>query len=324
MHVITRAPAKVNLSLLVGPRDHMGYHELFTVFTPVDVYDELEFMLEARPGGRPADLQVKCRAVDGEANLVAQALRALERETGWVFAGQVAIGKGIPMGAGLGGGSTDAAVALQVGAEVLADVGGPAPDGATLRSLARALGADVSFFLDPRPAIGLGIGELLEPIALPELPLVLIFPEEHLSTARVYRAFDSTRPFESRDTFTARSQEAEGRWRELARACRTRRTTPFDAIGEVAGLLQNDLEETSFILVSELVGGKEALRKEGALGALMSGSGPTLFGLCSTQSAAAELEDRLVAQGFRARAATAARSGSGGAAAAAEGAGISP
>ncbi|MFH0917000.1 MAG: hypothetical protein V1912_11240, partial [bacterium] len=300
MHVIKRAPAKVNLSLLVGPRDQMGYHELFTVFAPVDVHDELEFTLEARPGGRAGDLLVKCRAVDGEANLVAQALRALERETGWVFSGQVTIGKGIPMGAGLGGGSTDAAVSLQVGAEVLAEAGGPAPDGAKLRSLARALGADVPFFLDPSPAIGRGIGELLEPIALPALPLVLVFPEEHLSTARVYRAFDSARPLESREAFAARSDEAEGGWRKLARACRIRCTPPFDAVGAVAGLLQNDLEEASFGLVPELVGSKEALTEEGARGALMSGSGPTLFGLCSTVSAAEELADRLVARGFRA------------------------
>jgi 4-diphosphocytidyl-2-C-methyl-D-erythritol kinase len=322
MHVVTRAPAKVNLCLLIGPRDDTGYHELFTVFAPIDVYDELDFTLEARrSGGRPGELHVKCHAIDGEANLLAQALRVLERETGWFFAGRVVIDKGIPMGAGLGGGSTDAAAALRVGARTIAEAGGPILDEDSLRSFARALGADVSFFLDPRPAVGRGIGELLEPIELPELPLVLLFPREHLSTARVYRAFDTTHPAEPREAFAARSGEAETSWRALGRAGvetgRADAAAPGAAgaagtaqvagtVRAVASLLRNDLEEISFDLMPELVAGKDALVENGALGALMSGSGPTLFGVCASLPAAAEAAKKLGARGFEARVATAA------------------
>jgi len=294
MHVIGKAPAKTNLSLLVGPRDRTGYHEVFTVFAPIDLFDELEFFLEARPNaGRRGDLHVKCHAVEGEANLVARALRALERRTGWVLNGQVTIEKGIPMGAGLGGGSTDAAAALQAGVRALADAGGPIPDEATLLALARGLGADVPFFFDPRSAIGRGIGELLEPLALPKLPLVLIIPSEHLSTAHVYRSLDAVRAPENPEEFAARSGEAETRWRVAS------------AAAEIASLLENDLEEISLRLVPELVDRKRALLEGGALGALMSGSGPTVFGIFGSRSEAEHASQRLAARGFQTRLVTA-------------------
>lgn len=202
----------------------------------------------------------------------------------------------------MGGGSTDAAVALQAGAMAIAEAGGPTLDDARLRILARTLGADVSFFLDPRPSIGRGIGEILEPLSLPEIPLVLIFPEEHLSTARVYRAFDANRSPESRESFVARADRAEMSWRDLAQAWDPVFTG--DVIRAAAGMLRNDLEETSFSLVPELVFSKRALQEEGALGALMSGSGPTLFGVYPSAEAAAESAQKLAARGFRARAAT--------------------
>jgi 4-diphosphocytidyl-2-C-methyl-D-erythritol kinase len=290
MHVTKKAPAKVNLSLLVGPTDASGYHEIFTVFVPVDVYDVLGFALEAKPGGGgPGHVHVKAHAIEAEANIVAHALRALERHTGWVFTGRVTIDKGIPMAAGMGGGSTDAATALQVGTWVLREAGGPAPDDEGLRRLARALGADVPFFLDPRPAIGRGIGELLEPIVLPDLSLVLVFTDQPLSTAHVYREFDLTNPREDSDAFAARSREAETRWR----GART--------VEDVARLLQNDLEETSCSLLPGLCDAKEMLVQEGALGAVMSGSGPTMYGVCRSHEDAEALCEKVSADGLNCR-----------------------
>ena len=307
MHITSRAPAKVNLSLLIGPRDDTGYHELFTVFAPIDVYDELQFAVAARPGtGHPGLLRVECPGVDGKANLVTRAFRALERDTGWSFAGRVTIAKGIPMGAGLGGGSADAAAALLAGAQLLAEAGGPAPDEAGLRRLARALGADVAFFLGAGPALGRGIGELLEPVVLPELPLVLILSDEPLSTAHVYRAFDAGHARESRESFRNRSEEAEAHWRDLERTFGRDPGPPGAAFTAVVSLLGNDLQETSFRLMPRLVAAGEALREEGALGALMSGSGPSLFGICTSRGAAEETRERLVARGFRAEVAMAA------------------
>jgi 4-diphosphocytidyl-2-C-methyl-D-erythritol kinase len=293
MHVTKRAPAKVNLSLLVGPRDAAGMHELFTVFAPVDLYDELDIALEARPsGGFEGDLRIKCRVDEGESNLAAKALRALEKHTGWVFTGRVEIDKRIPVGAGLGGGSSDAAAALLAGVQTLIEAGGPVPDRESLVALAREIGADVAFFLDPRPAIGRGIGEILEPIELPELPLVLIPSERHLSTERVYKTFDDMQPFGNRAVFDFRADAAEKNWRQARDP------------GQVARLLENDLEKIAYSLIPTLLTDREVLVREGATAALVSGSGPTLFGLCASSEKAEEVARRMVQRGFKAYLAT--------------------
>jgi 4-diphosphocytidyl-2-C-methyl-D-erythritol kinase len=290
MHITRSAPAKVNLSLLVGPSGPSGYHEIFTVFVPVDVYDVLSFALEAKPAtGGPGELHVTAHAIEAEVNIVAHALRALERHTGWVFTGRVTIDKGIPLAAGMGGGSTDAAMALQVGAQLLREAGGPAPSDDELRRLARGLGADVPFFLDPRPAIGRGIGDLLEPLPLPELPLLLIFTDQPLSSAHVYREFDTQNVAEDLAAFTARSTEAEEQWRRV------------QTVEDVTRLLRNDLEETSCNLLPGLCDAKDTLLQEGALGALMSGSGPTIYGVCASLEEAETLCAKVSADGMNCR-----------------------
>jgi 4-diphosphocytidyl-2-C-methyl-D-erythritol kinase len=291
MNITKSAPAKVNLSLLIGPGGPSGYHEIFTVFVPVDVYDVLSFGLEAKPAGegRPAGFQVKAHAIEAEANIVAHALRALEKQTGWVFTGKVTIDKGIPMAAGMGGGSTDAATALLVGAQILREAGGPDVSGAQLQKLARALGADVPFFLDPRPAIGTGIGDLLQPLALPELAMVLIFTDQPLSTAHVYREFDVNHPVEGLDAFAKRSVEEERRWRQAKTAT------------DVVALLRNELEDTSCNLLPGLCDAKDIILQEGALGALMSGSGPTIYGVCADAAEAQTLCAKVSADGMNCR-----------------------
>jgi 4-diphosphocytidyl-2-C-methyl-D-erythritol kinase len=293
MQATKRAPAKINLSLLVGPKDEDGFHELFTVFAPVDIFDELEIKLEARPaGGFEGEVRVKCRAAEGDSNLAAKALKALERETGWVFQGRVEIEKHIPVGAGLGGGSADAANALLAGVQALIEAGGPVPDRNRQVALAREVGADVAFFLDPRPAIGRGIGEILEPIDLPELSLVVVYSDRHLSTERVYRAYDEAQPFANRSVFDFRAGEAEKRWRQV------------QDVDQVARLLENDLEKTVYSIIPMLLTDREVVVREGAIAALVSGSGPTLFGLCSSADKAAELAERMIVRGFKAQVAT--------------------
>ena len=260
MQVTKHTPGKVNLCLLVGPKDDdSGSHEIFTIFVPVDVYDSLEFSLEARPGAEgPGRLTLECRTAPGEANLATQALRALEGHTGWSFDGRVVIRKTIPIGAGMGGGSSDAAMALLTGVEALAEAGGPIVEREQLVALARELGADVAFFLDPVPSVGRGIGELLEPVDVPDLALVLVFFERMLSTARVYRTFDSLRPVESHAVFDFRSAQAEKRWRQVEDA------------SQVARLLENDLELASFSLIPSLVTDREVLAREGAMAARLA------------------------------------------------------
>ncbi len=256
----------------------------------MDVYDELSFALEAKPAGAGAgELHVKAHAIEAEANIVAHALKALERHAGWVFTGRVTIDKGIPLAAGMGGGSTDAATALLVGAQVLREAGGPDMSPADLRTLARALGADVPFFLDPRPAIGRGIGDLLEPLSLPELPLVLIFTDQPLSTAHVYREFDARNPPEGAAAFTARAVAEEERWRRVK------------TVEDVARSLCNDLEETSCSLLPGVCDAKDIILQEGAIGALMSGSGPTIYGVCATPEDAKALCAKVLADGMNCR-----------------------
>lgn len=284
-----RTPAKVNLCLLVGPKDDDGNHEIFTVFVPVDLCDEIEFSLEARPEEGPGELRVECRTAPGEANLATKALRALERETGWSLRGRLLIRKSIPVGAGMGGGSSDAAAALMAGLEALADAEGPIPDDPQILAMTRSLGADVTFFLNPFPAVGRGIGELLVPLNLPEIHLVLVFFDRMLSTARVYREFDAIEPGTTHSMFEFRAGQAEKRWRQVAE------------VGQIARLLENDLERACFTLIPSLVSDREILIREGAIGALMSGSGPTLFGVCASADKAKELAERMVVRGFNAR-----------------------
>lgn len=290
MQVTKHTPAKVNLCLLVGPKDGSGFHELFTVFVPVDVYDTLEFSLDVRPrAAGPARLAVECGPLPAEGNLVTKALRALEEQTGWAFSGRVVVRKRIPVGGGMGGGSSDAAAALLTGVETLAAAGGPVPGRAQLIALARGLGADVPFFLDPAPSIGRGIGDILEPIALPPLPMVLVFPGRTLSTARVYGTFDALRPAESQAVFDFRSSQAGRRWRQVR------------DVAQAGRLLENDLEQASFSIIPSLAVDREVLAQEGAVGALMSGSGPTLFGLCESVDRAEELHNRLEMRGLNSR-----------------------
>ncbi|MCX8033189.1 MAG: 4-(cytidine 5'-diphospho)-2-C-methyl-D-erythritol kinase [Thermoleophilia bacterium] len=287
--IVCRAPAKVNLCLLVGPKDESGLHQIFTVFLPIDLHDEIEFCLETRPGrSKPGSLEVRSPVAPGDENLVAQALRALEQHTGYSFSGHVTIDKHIPEAAGLGGGSSDAGLALRVGARLIAEAGGPVLGRDELVDIARAVGADVAFFLDPRPAIARGVGEVLEPIALPTMGLVLVFADASLSTALVYRVYDSLGLGRPEPGFAARVELAAQRWGAATR------------VEDVAVLLENDLQEAAFRLIPSLATDREAIVEEGALGALMSGSGPTLFGVCESVAAAQDIADRLGERGLRA------------------------
>lgn len=291
-----RTPAKVNLTLVVGPPGSDGYHPLLTVFAPIDLYDEIDFELEVAPGPG-VGLTVECFGVDSEDNLVTRGLRALEAETGWGFTGRVHVGKSIPSGAGLGGGSSDCAQALLVGARGLDDAGGPHVDGTTLRRLALGLGADVPFFLDPRPALATGVGQRLEPLALPVLPLVLVVPEEELSTAEVYSAFDGVAACESLQAFARRAAQAERSWRGLAAAWTSGDAARSVLRARLAGMLHNDLERASMHLLPRLGPRKAALQRNGALGSVMSGSGPSMFGVCASFASAGRIAAALCEEG---------------------------
>lgn len=256
-----RAPAKVNLYLrIVGKRED-GYHLLDTVMVSVSLYDELEIR-RPRPGQRAKRrLTVTCDhplVPSGRGNLVYKAASRLLRGKRVHSPVDIHIRKRIPVGAGLGGGSSDAAAAL-VGLNRFFRLG---LKRAELLTLAASLGGDVPFFVSGRPARARGIGERLRAIAaVPRLWLVILYPGFPVSTGWVYENY----PFKL--TKNIENTSINFSWKGPA---------------ELTSFLVNDLEKVvirRYPLIGRL---KRRLIEEGAVGALMSGSGSSVFGIFST------------------------------------------
>jgi len=260
------APAKLNLALLVGPRRRDGYHEVFSLMLPVSLAD----IVTAE--GADEGVSVLCDVCPGEDNLAAQAVRALEEAAGRSLPLRLSIEKRIPHGAGLGGGSSDAAAALRA-ADRLYDLHTPT---SVLYRVAAGLGADVPFFLWPGVQIAMGRGTALSPLELPgPLDLVVAAPELVLPTADVYGWRDAETVV-GLPEFAARAARLRAQLQAMRR--------PAD----LAGLIENDLQPhvvARHPVVGELIG---RLREHGALAAAMSGSGSSVFGLFAGSDAAAD------------------------------------
>jgi 4-diphosphocytidyl-2-C-methyl-D-erythritol kinase len=248
------APAKVNLCLFLGPIRPDGRHELVTLFESISLTDELE--LTPLQSGED---EVVCPGVDGP-NLAAAALAAL-RIGGWDGPPvRVEIRKRIPVAAGLGGGSADAAAVLRL-VQALA----PLPDGQA-EEVARELGADVPSQLRPGVALGTGAGEDVEPLGPLAPHAFVIVPQPFgLSTPDVYREAD-------RLDLPRNAGELAARRRELAAGA-----APGAELAP--GLLVNDLEPAAVSLAGAVSVALEAVRGAGAEHALVCGSGPTVAGL---------------------------------------------
>ena len=176
-----RAPAKVNLVLQVGARRADGLHEICSIFASLKLEDELTFL-----ASEDGDDNVRCPGVEGP-NLVDAALKLFRERVDSGLPGlDVSVEKRIPVAAGLGGGSADAAAALRAANELA----GRPLDTADLRALSAELGADVPSQIEPRHALVTGAGEYVEALKLPAMGLVLVPNETGLSTADVYREAD--------------------------------------------------------------------------------------------------------------------------------------
>lgn len=269
MQLTLQAPAKVNLFLRVLGRRPDGYHELATLMQPLELADTLT----ARLG--PTGLRLGCNRPElaGEGNLVLAAARAFYAALGREPAAAFELQKRIPVAAGLGGGSSDAAAAL-LALNALHD---GALEPGRLAALAAGLGADVPFFLAGCTAWCTDIGQMVEPWpAFPLLNLVLVNPRFALSTAHVYQQFD----------FYWTNAPGPTRMKRLLRKA-----------SSIDQLLVNDLEEVSLREHPILGHIKEALRKAGARGCLMSGSGPTVFGVFADAAQAENAAQLLRSQG---------------------------
>ncbi len=261
--VVARAHAKVNLDLRVLGTREDGFHELRTVFQTIELHDTLAF------GQRKGTFALKCRTPGvplDASNLVWRAAAGL-----WTALGRdgeprdaiVTIQKTIPMLAGLGGGSADAAAALSA----LARLWGGASV-TLLREVAATIGADVAFFLSGGTALGLGRGEEIYPLVdLPPHWIVIARPPFGVSTAEAYAWYDEDR--------TAGLKEP----REI-------QVLPVPWPTRAAQMI-NDLEPPVVRRHPEIAALKTALREAGAVAAAMSGSGSAVFGLFRSRAAAA-------------------------------------
>ncbi len=255
--------AKINLSLRVlGRRPADGYHEIRTVFQTVSLHDRLTF--DKFSGGQ---LELTCNVphipVD-ETNLVRRAWHALRERYAVEDAGaRIHLVKRIPAGGGLGGGSSNAAVALTG----LARLWKVAASMDELTMLGARLGADVPFFFTGGTALGLGLGTEIEPLAdVPTTELMIVTPGVHVATVAAYKALN------------APALTKQGSLAKLLVSC----TRP-DFSGSLPEGLHNDFEPAIFRLHPEIERARDALLVAGAQGALLSGSGASVFGFFDSQ-----------------------------------------
>jgi 4-diphosphocytidyl-2-C-methyl-D-erythritol kinase len=274
-----RSFAKINLFLDIICRRKDGYHNIETVFQSVDLHDELDLQLLS------AGLEISCSdplAPSDSRNLAAQAFLSLREALGYKQGLRIRIAKKIPIGSGLGGGSSNAAAVL-IGVSRLLEVEVPAEK---MLHVARKIGADVPFFLSGGLAAGWGIGDRLMPLPkLPESFLVIAVPiGVSVSTPLAYRKL--------------RASQCDTPVPEHFAGCGERLKGFVDAIypsvalssnASVLRFLYNELEEPVFRFFPEVADLKKAMLASGADAALMSGSGSAVFGFAQSKGKAEEI-----------------------------------
>ncbi len=266
MNLDLLSPAKINLFLHVTGKRADGYHELISLMCPVSLYDTLTLSFSG------TGLRVFCShpgVPDDETNLVYRAADLFFRESGIRHPLSISIDKHIPVGAGLGGGSSNAAAVLTAlnrrhGEPFTTD---------RLMEMGLTLGADVPFFVYRRPALATGIGENLACCGriIPYSVLLIGF-DFSVSTARIYKNLNL----------------GLTKCRKIHKSLLLKAQT-WDAVD----CLCNDLETVTSAWRPEIETAKQALMDQGAAGALMSGSGPTVFGLFPDETRARKAESAL-------------------------------
>jgi 4-diphosphocytidyl-2-C-methyl-D-erythritol kinase len=273
-----RAHAKINLDLRVLGTRPDGFHELRTVFQAISLHDVITCI------PRPGPFAIECASPGvplDRTNLVWRAAEALWRalrRTGPVRDVVIHLDKRIPLQAGLGGGSADAAATLVALTRAWRVPVKPVQ----LTDVAAALGADVPFFLAGGTALGLGRGDEIYPLAdLPRHWIVLLIPGFGVSTSEAYGWYDGERDLSRGPLHTPEAQHVPGPWPSRA------------------AQMINDLEAPIARHHPEIDQMKAALRRAGALAAAMSGSGSAVFGLFQKQRDALDAVKRLSGSGWR-------------------------
>ncbi|HEY6874457.1 MAG TPA: 4-(cytidine 5'-diphospho)-2-C-methyl-D-erythritol kinase [Geobacteraceae bacterium] len=252
------APAKVNYRLDVLRKRPDGYHDLRMVMQRIDLCDLIDIALSDTPG-----IRVTCGRAgvpDGPGNIAWRAADSLLQLSDSKPGIDIRITKRIPVAAGMGGGSSDGATVLMGVNELL----GLGLSDRRLMEIGVTLGADVPFFIFKKTALAEGIGEILSPIeGVPAAWLAIVNPNIHVSTAWVYQNLQLT---------TGRDDHIIPRF--------------YENIADVCAILSNDLESVTIKRYPVIAEIKEQLVAAGACGALMSGSGPTVFGVFAEEDAA--------------------------------------
>lgn len=249
----TKTPAKLNIRLKVTGRRPDGYHDLVSIMVPVDLFDLLEITATPRWG-----VELACSGLpvpQDETNLVSRAVGAFFSRTGHEQGLLIRLVKNIPVAAGMGGGSSDAAATLLS----LNEMWGRPLSPKALHDIAAGLGADVPFFLYCRPSLARGIGDLLEPLRnWPKRWYVVVTPPLQISTSWVFK--------------NLKLKLTAGEYDYINKHL-------GDNPKAISSILENDLEEVtsaSFPIIDVI---KRLLVDAGAEGALMTGSGPSVFGV---------------------------------------------
>ena len=263
------APAKLNVRLKITGRRPDGYHNLVSIMVPVGLYDRIELRITSRNR-----IAISCEGFSAPAdkeNLACRAAQAFFDHTGIDHGLSVKLTKNIPVAAGLGGGSSDAACVLKA----LNQICSCPLSVRELSELALGLGADVPFFLTEKPCIARGIGEILEPIKKwPELWYIIVTPPIRVSTAWVYGNLNWS-PLESTRELELTKDEYQFIIANLKKK-----------VFVIDRILNNDLERVTASHFPAIEAIKEALMDSGADGVLMSGSGPSVFGVFKSKDRA--------------------------------------
>lgn len=257
-----KSPAKINIGLNILRKREDGFHDLETIFYPLNLYDEITFSNSDKFSFTSNDELLNREPT----NLIIKAKEELERISGKTLNVKIELKKNIPIGAGLGGGSSNAAITLKTLNSFLKPE--HELEHAFLSEIALKLGSDVPYFLNPVPAFAESRGEKITPVNLKiDKPILIVNPGIHISTKWAFGHIKPHQPKVSLKTFIS--------YKEIT-------------IDDFKQIAVNDFEEVVFSEYPEIKNIKEVMLQSGTLLSMMTGTGSTVFGIFENKKAAAE------------------------------------
>lgn len=268
-----KCPAKINLSLDVTSRRSDGYHNLEMIMQEIKLFDIITFAITENSKTTEITLSSENKALpDDSTNLITKAAKLFSQETGKTFYAKISVEKNIPMGAGLGGGSSDAAGTLLA----LNKIFGTNLPKEKLAKMGKELGADVPFFIYGGCMLAEGIGEKLTPMpALKNIFILVATPPIHISTAYVYKelVLDHTTPHP-----------------DTKNVIKALQTQDIELLSKAAGNVLETVTTKDYPQINEY---KQVMKNHNCVYSLMSGSGSSVFGIFTDKEAAQSASESL-------------------------------